>query len=213
MLLRRITKHVKDENWFAVALDFVIVVSGVFIGLQLGNGNEARQTHSAFLEARDRLVVESRANLKTTEKFLEDVDARKAMAHVAISALRACASDETAHQEILAGANAIRGTATLHLRQTALSAITGNDEFLSLLEVQERERLQEFERRLTQSSTTLKWLEERPFAQHIEDGPYVNYSELVPIATMDGVMIRNMIFDAPLEQICRNKSFLKPFYS
>ena len=26
MLLRRITEHVKDQNWFAVALDFVIVV-------------------------------------------------------------------------------------------------------------------------------------------------------------------------------------------
>lgn len=29
MLLRSITKHVKEQNWFAVALDFVIVVFGV----------------------------------------------------------------------------------------------------------------------------------------------------------------------------------------
>ena len=29
MLLRRITQHVKDQNWFAVAVDFVIVVIGV----------------------------------------------------------------------------------------------------------------------------------------------------------------------------------------
>jgi len=26
MLLRRITQHVKDQNWFAVAIDFFIVV-------------------------------------------------------------------------------------------------------------------------------------------------------------------------------------------
>lgn len=25
MILRRLTKHVKDQNWFTVALDFVIV--------------------------------------------------------------------------------------------------------------------------------------------------------------------------------------------
>lgn len=25
MILRRLTKHVKDQNWFAVTLDFVIV--------------------------------------------------------------------------------------------------------------------------------------------------------------------------------------------
>ena len=29
MLLRRITEHVKAQNWTAVALDFVIVVVGV----------------------------------------------------------------------------------------------------------------------------------------------------------------------------------------
>ncbi len=34
MILRRITEHVKAQNWFAVAIDFVIVVVGVFVGLQ-----------------------------------------------------------------------------------------------------------------------------------------------------------------------------------
>ena len=42
MLLRRITEHVKAQNWTAVALDFVIVVVGVFIGIQVANWNEAR---------------------------------------------------------------------------------------------------------------------------------------------------------------------------
>lgn len=40
MFLRKITKHVKDQNWFAVVIDFIIVVFGVFIGIQLGNWNE-----------------------------------------------------------------------------------------------------------------------------------------------------------------------------
>lgn len=42
MLLRRITEHVKSQNWFAVGLDFLIVVVGVFIGLQAANWNAAR---------------------------------------------------------------------------------------------------------------------------------------------------------------------------
>jgi hypothetical protein len=41
MLLRRITEHVKAQNWTAVALDFVIVVVGVFIGIQVANWNAA----------------------------------------------------------------------------------------------------------------------------------------------------------------------------
>ncbi|GJL91342.1 hypothetical protein [Hyphococcus sp.] len=40
MILRRITEHVKAQNWFAVALDFLIVVVGVFVGLQVSNWNE-----------------------------------------------------------------------------------------------------------------------------------------------------------------------------
>ncbi len=42
MLLRRIAEHVKAQNWTAVALDFLIVVVGVFFGLQVNNWNEAR---------------------------------------------------------------------------------------------------------------------------------------------------------------------------
>ena len=39
MILRSVTKHVKEQNWFAVILDLVIVVFGVFIGIQVSNWN------------------------------------------------------------------------------------------------------------------------------------------------------------------------------
>ncbi|MFN7163640.1 MAG: hypothetical protein ACK4P2_02365 [Hyphomonas sp.] len=42
MILRRITEHVKAQNWFAVALDFLIVVLGVFVAMQVANWNAAR---------------------------------------------------------------------------------------------------------------------------------------------------------------------------
>ncbi len=42
MILRRITEHVKAQNWFAVGLDFLIVVVGVFVGLQVSNWNAER---------------------------------------------------------------------------------------------------------------------------------------------------------------------------
>ncbi len=42
MLLRRISKHVTEQNWFAVFIDFLIVVVGVFIGIQVANWNAER---------------------------------------------------------------------------------------------------------------------------------------------------------------------------
>ena len=62
MILRRLTKHVKDQNWFAVGLDFLIVVFGVFIGIQLGNWNSAQA-----LKAREAgLLAELRRELETS---------------------------------------------------------------------------------------------------------------------------------------------------
>lgn len=40
MILRSVTKHVKDQNWVAIFLDLMIVVFGVFIGLQVSNWND-----------------------------------------------------------------------------------------------------------------------------------------------------------------------------
>ena len=53
MLLRRMTEHVKAQNWTAVGLDFLIVVVGVFIGVQASNWNAGRQDRE-----RGRLYLE-----------------------------------------------------------------------------------------------------------------------------------------------------------
>jgi hypothetical protein len=47
MIPRRIYEHVKAHDWFAVAMDFVIVVLGVFIGIQVSNWNAAREERAS----------------------------------------------------------------------------------------------------------------------------------------------------------------------
>ncbi len=42
MIFRRIKAHVGKENWFALCIDFGIVVFGVFMGMQVSNWNEVR---------------------------------------------------------------------------------------------------------------------------------------------------------------------------
>jgi hypothetical protein len=53
MILRRVIEHVRAQNWTAVGLDFVIVVTGVFVGLQVNNWNEGRadrQREAGYLQ-------------------------------------------------------------------------------------------------------------------------------------------------------------------
>lgn len=42
MLLRRIAHHLRKQEWTAVGIDFLNVVIGVFLGIQVANWNEAR---------------------------------------------------------------------------------------------------------------------------------------------------------------------------
>ncbi len=44
MNLRRLIEHIKGQHWTAVAIDFVIVVVGVFVGIQVSNWNQQRAT-------------------------------------------------------------------------------------------------------------------------------------------------------------------------
>jgi hypothetical protein len=53
MLLRRLNQHIKNQNWFAVGLDLLIVIVGVYIGLQVQqwtNDREREQREAKYLE-------------------------------------------------------------------------------------------------------------------------------------------------------------------
>lgn len=55
MILRRITKHVEGQNWFAVALDFVIVVVGILLAFQITNWNDSLADRSKEAQALEGL--------------------------------------------------------------------------------------------------------------------------------------------------------------
>lgn len=53
MKLRSISKHIREQNWFAVTLDFFIVVVGILIAFQITNWNEASKATS-----REEVILE-----------------------------------------------------------------------------------------------------------------------------------------------------------
>jgi hypothetical protein len=60
MLLRRVMQHVKDQNWLAVGLDFVIVVVGILLAFQITQWTAERQER----RAEGRYLVELARDLK-----------------------------------------------------------------------------------------------------------------------------------------------------
>lgn len=62
MVIRRIREHVTAHNWFAVLVDLIIVIIGVFIGLQVSNWNAARIERGEARLYRALIVDDLRAN-------------------------------------------------------------------------------------------------------------------------------------------------------
>ena len=66
MIFRRIKAHIQKENWFAVFVDFVIVVFGVFIGIQVANWNEAQTFNDKEVELLKELKSEIEMGFDST---------------------------------------------------------------------------------------------------------------------------------------------------
>lgn len=70
MVIRRIREHIETHNWFAVAIDLMIVVAGVFLGAQANNWNERRVEHDQSVSYRTRLIDELNFNALQFEQQL-----------------------------------------------------------------------------------------------------------------------------------------------
>ena len=71
MILSRITKAVREQNWFAVAIEFVIVIAGVVIGFQISAWASERQAEAARAATLDRLHDESEQAVAYHQGFVE----------------------------------------------------------------------------------------------------------------------------------------------
>jgi len=76
MILRRISENVRSQNWFAVAVEFFIVVVGVFMGLQVQDWNEARKERVEEHSLLSRLHVETLELIETQREELMGLSER-----------------------------------------------------------------------------------------------------------------------------------------
>ncbi len=86
MLLRRVIQHVKDQNWFAVGIDFAIVVIGVFVGIQVSNWNEARVERGIAARHLAEIVEDLQAHLDFHDALYGSAVARIAAAEYLLEA-------------------------------------------------------------------------------------------------------------------------------
>lgn len=141
MLLRRVIEHVKTQNWFAVVLDFVIVVFGVFIGIQVSNWNDGQADKRAFVDALERLRAEMAANISTMDIVDEEVGSTLELVQAGADALVSCRDDPATLRVVNEGVKNLVGTAGLRLRRSTLDELTSDPRLLSQQSTALRSRL------------------------------------------------------------------------
>jgi len=43
MILRRFMQHIRKQDWFMVSVDLLVLIVGIFLGLQVSDWNEERK--------------------------------------------------------------------------------------------------------------------------------------------------------------------------
>lgn len=79
MILQNLSRAIREQNYYAVALEFVIVIAGVVIGFQINAWNESRQDRAGEVRYLHQIRADLAHDLSRVDHFL-DVYASQAAA-------------------------------------------------------------------------------------------------------------------------------------
>ncbi|MCK7592723.1 hypothetical protein [Pseudomarimonas salicorniae] len=68
MILRRLAQHLREQNWTAISIEFVLLVAGVFLGIQVANWNESRNEAERARQNLERIAVDLRSDREALER-------------------------------------------------------------------------------------------------------------------------------------------------
>ena len=71
MIIRRLADAIHEQNWFTVFVELVLIVAGVFLGIQVSSWNEERIEHQQESLALERIVRDLQAGLEILHRERE----------------------------------------------------------------------------------------------------------------------------------------------
>lgn len=216
MRLRRLKQHFSNQDWFAIGLDLVIVILGVFLGLQFGNWNSEKEQFSLFEISQQRLLIEIKDNQNTLDVLSRESKAYISTVSNGFEALIGC--DSSQEEAIVRAINASTGTYGVNLRTEAL------DHLLQFKELQGSDY-----KNLRSTATDAKWfvdlslreasmLEVLPMDISVMQSPAVAVSaetdeREIEYAGNDYTRkVRQLELAVPVEQACKDEQLLKALY-
>jgi len=207
MLLRRFTKHVNDQNWFAIFLDFLIVVVGVFIGIQLGNWNEARNNAVSLEQSLVRLQFEVEMNIDSIDKSIARINHGREDRENAIFAIKQCSASEENLNAINSSMNDMAGDILPTFLDNSIEEIARQDRFLQLLSPEFRRKFNAYQTRIEEESEQLVINFGLMWDSHVIRSSKVDADTPETKEIAYGVKLA-----FPIEDICQDTDFRRQFF-
>ncbi len=144
MLLRRLMQHVKDQNWFVVALDFAMVVAGILIAFQVTDWAAARQDTLIYQQARARVIEEANTNLVLAQSAIGRVADQQNQALEILQGFAECSAKDGAEERFMRSMQTLRFIVGLNVRSDAISQMLTSDAFLDNISPEDRAILSDY---------------------------------------------------------------------
>ena len=218
MLLRRLSQSLKEQNWTAISIEFVLLVAGVFLGIQVANWNEERADRLAYEAALGRLGAEIDINLASLDVFDAEIEPSLVTIGNALTVLQSCVDNEENRKIVEAGLEVLRGTDGLHPRRNALEEMTSNPRLLTQQTPAERQRFSDLLYYFDVLQQTADRSETRPHEFGMEYNPLLrvgapyDYSSLY-FGTEWIRTRRKLELATSLAGACRDNLLLKSFFN
>ncbi|OLF81167.1 hypothetical protein AWH62_00375 [Maricaulis sp. W15] len=144
MILTSITQALRTQNWFAVIVEFIIVLAGVVIGFQISAWNETRIEHQREALILERLHTDFTEIETRTATVIEQLDARIEAGH-AFEALLRRNQSEVSDLEFFASLQNAIGTPVPNGRSATYAELVASGEMRLIRSEALREALVEFD--------------------------------------------------------------------
>ncbi|MCC7095621.1 MAG: hypothetical protein IT472_00365 [Thermomonas sp.] len=90
MILRGLARSLKEQNWTAIAIEFVLLVLGVFLGIQASNWNTSETERRQARDAMQRLQDDMQQSFELTGQSMIFMAGNARGADLVFDSLRSC---------------------------------------------------------------------------------------------------------------------------
>lgn len=205
MILRRLAEAVAEQNWFTVILEVVIVVAGIYLGLQASEWSQGREDRRAEVVYLQRIASDLDASLIQTARSQEFQTRHATYGALVLQALRECDLQSDQRDQFASGIYLVAKHSAATFVQASLQELLSAGRLTIIRNSSLRQMLVEM----------LQYYDDHLFYMsdvQLRVAPHVNYIDSVaPIIVNSSISggsdVTWDMLDADFEELCGDRRF------